>query len=313
MNNTMSIGIALDGPDHPAILRAIHQTGLFGTGLPDSLEVKGKELARVPKDWLDKYAGSDMVAVWGNFDFMLSNSLGEMPKVHARSFPRSTAPLLELLSGLPFTVASFNSIHPDWLDGSYNAPGFGGLHFPHGVACGFKGAGHRQLVSRRWLDFGPWRKLRGADDTTLVQFHDLFADSATALAQARPGHVRMGVTDEGGFIAHDHEYQSELSGYYYPDQRRQRIMAALREVPQLEMLDACAARLYQKWGADRPTEHVGFLFLEEQLARRHLHELWLRELECWTIIGGKEVRIDEDYQAKTDSHFKWGGSGIDLT
>jgi hypothetical protein len=300
MNNTMSIGIALVGPDHPAILRAINDTGLFGVGDPDSLEVNGKELARIPKNWLERYATADMVAVWGNFDFMLSNSFGEIPKVHSRSFPRSAERLLELLSGLPFTVASFLSIHPDWLDGSYNAPGFGGLHFPHGVACAFKGEGHRQLVSRRWLDFGPWRQLRGANDTTLIQFHDLTVDSATALAQARPGHERMGVTDEGGFIADDYQYQSELSGYFYPDQRRQKIMAALREVSQREMLDACAARLYQKWGPDRPTEHAGFLFLEEQLARRHLHELWLRELECWTIIGGKEVRIDQDYHAQPD-------------
>ncbi len=300
MSATMSLGIALVGPDHAALLQALHETGAFGTGTPDRVRVNGKKLARIPKDWLRKHAADDMTAVWGQEEFMISNSFGEIPKVQAARFPRSAGALVELLSGLPFTVASFASIHEDWYaaGASYEAPSFGGLHFPHGLACAFKGEGHRHLVSRRWLDFGPWRQLRGPDDTTLILFHDLAADSATALAQARPGHQRMGVTDEGGFIADDHRYEAELSGRYYPAERRQKIMAGLRQVPQREMLDACAARLQQKWGADRPSTHVGFLFLEEQLARRHLHELWLRELECWAIIDGKpEVRIDADYQA----------------
>jgi hypothetical protein len=294
-SDTMSLAIALEGPDNRALLEAAFATGRFGTGLPDRLRVEGKKLSRIPKDWLAQYGGGSMTAVWGDADFTVSNSFGELPKVQAKVFPRSAEVVADLLSTLPFTIASFQSIHLDWYDGRYNATGFGGLHFPHGVMCAFRAEGHRRLVSRRWLDHGPWRTVRAAGDTTLVQFHDLAADSPEALAQARPGHDRMGFSDEGGFIPPQHEYEAGLEGRYYPAERRQRIMAAMRQVSPREMLDACAARLEQKWGADRPSEHVGFLFLEEGLARRHMHELWLRELECWTIVGGKETRIDEGY------------------
>lgn len=292
--DTMPLAIALEGPDPRALLEAGFATGHFGSGVPDTLQVGGKKIARVPKDWLAKYGGSDMSAIWGSFDAMVSMSFGEMPKLHAKAFPRGAAAVAELLSALPFTLASFKSIHKDWYS-AYNATGFGGLHFPHGVMCAFRGDGHRRLVSRRWLDHGPWRTVRAAGDTTVVQFHDLAADSAEALGQARPGHDRMGFSDDGGYIPPKHEYEATLEGRYYPADRRQLILAALRQVSPREMLDACAARLEQKWGADRPSERVGFLFLEEGLARRHLDELWLRELECWTIVRGKETRIDEDH------------------
>jgi hypothetical protein len=35
------------------------------------------------------------------------------------------------------------------------------------------------------------------------------------------------------------------------------------------------------------------VFIEEEVARRHLHELWLRELEGWTCIDGNEGRLDD--------------------
>jgi hypothetical protein len=42
------------------------------------------------------------------------------------------------------------------------------------------------------------------------------------------------------------------------------------------------------------------VFLEEQNAERHLHELWLRELECRAVVGGREVRLDTDYHPAPD-------------
>ena len=300
MQEVMTLRIALVGRDDMEILRAVVDSGLFGQGQPDELRVGGKRIARIPKNWLQKHGGDNFRVTWGDApEFMVSNSFGEIVKIHSKSFPRDASPLVDFLADLPFSVASFSSIHEEWW-GHYDATGFGGLHYPHGVACAFKGEGHDQLVSRRWLEFGPWRTLTGPNDTTLVQFHDLDADSATARAQAEPGHNRMGVSDEGGFIAADHECIAGLGGRYYPADHRQKIMAGLREVSEREMLDACAARRDQHWGADRPSEHVGFIFMEEKLARRHLHELWLRELECWGVVNGQDQRLDTEYHATPD-------------
>src|SRR6185436_9555656 len=116
------------------------------------------------------------------------------------------------------TICSTASLYPEWADGSpgdpYRAPNFAELHFGHGWACAFRGEGHDRLVSRRWLDFGPWKLRRGANDTSLVQFHALGVDAATALEQARIGHERMGISDSGGFIQARYVYAFELRGIY---------------------------------------------------------------------------------------------------
>ncbi|MDJ0728127.1 MAG: hypothetical protein QNJ38_23770 [Prochloraceae cyanobacterium] len=35
-------------------------------------------------------------------------------------------------------------------------------------------------------------------------------------------------------------------------------------------------------------------------AQQHLHELWLREIECWTFPEGLKARIDENYNPTPD-------------
>jgi hypothetical protein len=206
--------------------------------------------------------------------------------------------VLALLAGLPFTTASFSTIHPEWGKGDapYTSPGFGDLHYAHGWACAFRGAGHSRLVSRRWLDFGPWRVLRGPDDTTLVQFHDLEADAATALTQARPGHTRMGFHPDGGYIPLGHARSNDVRGVYEAKEKVLRIVVHGRDVSQGEMLDACSLRLEGAIGPGQPLTRVAYVFMEPARARAHLHELWLRELECWTVEMGKEVRLDADHR-----------------
>ena len=86
-------------------------------------------------------------------------------------------------------------------DGGRELFGFAQTRAP-GWGCMFVGErGHAQLVSRRWLEYGPWLLDRFADDVSLIQFHDLDADPATALAQALPGHRRLGDNDTGGGFA----------------------------------------------------------------------------------------------------------------
>jgi len=69
-----------------------------------------------------------------------------------------------------------------------------------------------------------------------------------------------------------------------------------RAVSQCEMLDACAARVYQPLGPDKPLAQVAYVFMTEDQARAYLHELWLRGLECWAIVEGREVRLDDSYE-----------------
>ncbi|MFY0568238.1 hypothetical protein ACN28E_31005 [Archangium lansingense] len=294
----MDLRLGLVGPDLLALLRA-----LPGRFLPESPP------ATLSVDFAKKKAGADWLAAWGP---RTEESLNAEWEDSARHFliydhgiivkaggrePRDARGVLGRLSLLPFTVASFDSIHPEWEEGPapYWPPGFGDLHYPHGWACAFKGPGHARLVSRRWLDFGPWRVLRGPEDTTLVQFHDLEVDAASALAQARPGHERMGISAVGGYVAPDHFFSRELGGLYEAGTRTLRIIVHGREVSQEEMLDACAARMNQALGPERPIERVAYVFMEPEVARAHLHELWLRELECWTIELGNEVRLDDGY------------------
>jgi hypothetical protein len=40
---------------------------------------------------------------------------------------------------------------------------------------------------------------------------------------------------------------------------------------------------------------VAYVFVDEADARAHLHELWLRELECWLVDDKGKRRLDLDY------------------
>jgi len=65
-----------------------------------------------------------------------------------------------------------------------------------------------------------------------------------------------------------------------------------------EMLEACALRLYQP--IEVPVDNVAYVFMTEEAARAHLHELWLRGLECRALIAGRETRLDNDYAPHPD-------------
>ena len=297
----MTLGLGLMGSDLEAVFRALDARRFHADRLPSTLRVDSREREPSP-DWVEKWlprCEESIVAYWARADanYFLIYHRGKIV-LASFPFPRDVGATLDLLSALPFTIASFDTIHLAWEDAQppYIAPSFSRLHFRHGWACAFKAEGHNRLASRRWLDHGPWRTLRAAAaDTTLVQFHDLGANAADALEQAAPGHQRMGITAAGGFIQFDYVYRHELKGFYEPAERLLKIIVHGREVSQREMLDACAARLQQALGDSQPLERIAYIFLEEHVARAHLHELWLRDLECWTIIEGDQVRLDTDY------------------
>jgi hypothetical protein len=185
----------------------------------------------------------------------------------------------------------------------YSGCDFGDGHVDLGWMCGFKGDGHRSIVSRRWLEFGPWRLVRGKNDLSFVQFHDLQADDETALEQARPGHLRMGYSSVGGFIPPVFTWsvlrdaaKGSIKGVYDASTETLVQVVAGRKVEPLEMLEAAAIKVRQP--LEKPVRQVAYVFIDEREARAHLHELWLHGLEVRAIINGREIRLDEQHAPK---------------
>lgn len=207
----------------------------------------------------------------------------------------------EILSPLPFEVGALASVFfHEWIAADHRRWSFSRSHLEHGWGCAFRGAGHDRLVSRRWLEFGPWRVIRRPDDTTFIQFHDLeITDPAEAYEQAKVGHERMGLSSSGGFIQQIEDWMlADVSGIYHPGERLLEVIVAPGiSVPQSRMLNACVARFAHRLHppAESPVDRIAYVFLDLEEAHAHLHELWLRELECWVIDGAGKRRLDHDY------------------
>lgn len=210
--------------------------------------------------------------------------------------------VLSLIEELPGTLFAMNSVWPDeWPDDrTVRRYGFGNGHTDLGWGCAFKGEGHDRLVSRRWLDYGPWRVLRGKNDTTLIQFHDLSLGPEESFAQARIAHDRMGISRQGGFIQRPVVYFNELKGLYDAATRTFKMVVHGRELSQAEMLDAATYGIEMRTDPKTPIDHVAYVFIEEAEAQKHLHELWLRGLQCIAIRNGAELRLDEAYHPTPD-------------
>ncbi len=208
---------------------------------------------------------------------------------------------LAIIEALDFGVCGLGSIFFDeWIAADYERWAFSRGHIAHGWGCVFRGAGHDYLVSRRWLDFGPWRVLRRPDDTTFVQFHDLaITDPALAYDVAKIGHERMGVSHTGGFIQQIYDWMlNDVRGPYVPDERKLEVLIHPNdELPQLRMTNAAALRRHCRLHPDQPqpVDRVAFVFFSDDHARAHLHELWLRDLECWSHGSRGLRRLDLDY------------------
>ncbi|MEZ4360423.1 MAG: hypothetical protein R3B48_09595 [Kofleriaceae bacterium] len=213
---------------------------------------------------------------------------------------------LAILEPLPFEICALGSIFFDeWITADYPRWGFDRSMIDLGWGCLFRGAGHERLASRRWLDFGPWRVLHLPNDTTFVQFHDLaITDPAEAYEQAKAGHERMGISPTGGYIAWhiDGLLRYAGQGIYTPEEKLLQVVVDFgAEVKQSEMLCNAALRLHHRTApSSTPVERVAYVFVDEPDARAHLHELWLRELECWVADDKGLRRLDLDYHPVPD-------------
>jgi hypothetical protein len=212
----------------------------------------------------------------------------------------SVTEALAWIEQLPFGVCSLGTVFlEEWLAMDADTFGFGQGHYAHGWACAFRGKGHDRLVSRRWLEFGPWRLVRGSGDLSLVQFHELGIGPEAAYEQACPGHERMGVSSMGGYLQVPYFFTQEVEGLYDATRRTLEIIVPPGGVvDQVRMRDACALRYQHRVEppAADPVEQVAYVFVDELDARAHLHELWLRELEVWLVDGDGKRRLDLSYQ-----------------
>jgi len=279
------------------LVQTILASSFLPIGAPDEIEVDGERwngtLHSAPLK-------TTLRAFWGDFDQL---SVTGDKKAAFRNDEFESEKTFGELTGIDFQLAVFRTAQ---LPIDYHTTSFGDGLASHGWACAFKGAGHDRLVSRRWLEYGPWHLIRDEDsDLSFVQFHDLDADPETALKQAKPGHQRMGISKTGGFIQSIYDPFFELKGFYLEDEGILEVVVAGREVTQHEMLEACQARYHQPLDG-KHIDNVRYVFVEgEQVARTHLHELWLRELECWAIVDWQKVRLDADYDPGPPQKPEW--------
>jgi hypothetical protein len=174
-------------------------------------------------------------------------------------------------------------------------------HNKHAWAVAFKGRGHDRLPSRRWLTHGPWHLLRldDAQDITFLQFHDLDAAPDVAWWQAFRAHQRIGISDHGGYMIPPEVggVTPPFTGVYKAADRLLTVVKADTAPQQADLLDLCRLRRTYRHDPAKPIARLRVLFTDERDARRHLHELWLRELECWYFdAAGRERRLDDTYQ-----------------
>lgn len=297
---------SVSGVRHRELFRAICSDPSL-EGVPSWVTLSdGDEIPATP-DWRNQCLrhGDECAAFWKDADYNTLAGFSYLPRSELVLFtlprPRTEAEQRAALERLPFELAALTSpCWSEWVATKKQRWGFARTHVDHGWACAFRGSGHDRLVSRRWLDFGPWRVVRLPDDTTFIQFHDLaITDPEEAYAQAAPGHQRMGIDPSGGFIQGiDPEVLDEVGGVFIPSTRTLEIPIAPRiEVTQQDMLMACAVRLYHKLHvpASKRIERIAYVFIDRRDAEAHLHELWLREIECWYMDESGRHRIDADY------------------
>jgi hypothetical protein len=298
------IRLSLLGAPTAAILDAAVRCGWLPQSDPDYLRVEASG-----KDWRECFTstGHDAMAIWGNKDdpsAEVSHIESKLTVLSAYLDPLRDD-IFDKLMSLPFSRAVIASLYPQWRKlpesiTGYIAPTLGDGLSRHGWLCAFRGEGHDRLVSRRWLEFGPWRLHKLTGDLSIVEFHDPSVDWETALEQARLGHRRMGISPEGGYIQPQYVYTQAPRGFFDPASGLLKVIINNRPLTQQELLDACALRIETRPMQPGPVREVAYVFMEEDEARANLHELWLRGLQCRAIREGVEVRLDDSYQPQSD-------------
>lgn len=337
----MSIHATLEGPDIVALASALQEQwsadergDVLGT-----VSVRCRGLPKLPDDWRTLWDGrSAITLVWRGSDEWSTRLIAAEPDIVTINDDEAADDpdvILELLAPLPFESAT---VAPEYgVDDLPQPPSLAEYHEGIGHAVLLKGPGHDRLVSRRLLERGPWRRLRNeTHDVTLLQLHELGVDRETAWRQAAPGYAALADDRDGGFVPTLCRITNELSLFYHADAREMRIVwPEAVELPRSAMRDACTLRYHHKIPPERyaatrarhahvakmfgpqnehvvapppatePFDHVGFVFVTDAEAQLYLHDLWLRDLRCWSMEGGGLRRLDEAYDPPPPTRPEW--------
>jgi hypothetical protein len=100
----------------------------------------------------------------------------------------------------------------------------------------------------------------------------------------------------GGYFGKNYPFTHDLRALYVSEERNMRVVIpAGKQITYSEMSDYCVARHFQAF-ENQPFDTLSFVFIVAEEAQPYLHDLWLREMECFGITPqGVEVRLDTDY------------------
>ena len=301
----MPIELSLAGPDLVKLINQVLRTEPFNGTLPDHVELDYTEQSS-SVNWVEFLPSvqQNLTVYWGAID-NARQFLTYYPRasIHLKvDIQPNTEVVRRFLRTLDFEVGVFATLHPEWreIDPDYTPPTLPTMHYPYGWALTLKGAGRKRIVSPRWLEHNP-AQVTDADGLLFVQFHNLDADAATSLAEAKPGHRAFSSEAEGGFIKDGYLLRHDFNGIYDENTAVLKVAVLGRQISPREMLDACALRYMAKLPDGRPLKNIAYVFLDEIEIGDALYQLWVRGLECWTIREGIEVRLDVNYAPKVSS------------
>jgi hypothetical protein len=276
--------------DRKIFLEELRKLSPFGdtptemTGWPDLGDITEK-----PEDWIDLGLRAKSPTVrWEKTPrsfINIRNENAQITEVIAREHRLGLDYFLPMMQSQPIEVLCMLW---DYFENATNLMG----HTRLGWGCLFKGKGHDSFVSPRWLEHGPWLLERHDPDITYVQLYDLAAEGEAAWQQGRRAMERL----SDGFYTQFAITYEETRGTYSPEDRSISVIKTDRGITPFEMDHLCLIRAKQRGYATQPVDHLRVIFTEERDARRHLHELWLREIECWALLAdGRRARLDLDY------------------
>lgn len=276
--------------DRRRFLEALRELSPFGdnptemTDWPDLGDV-----TKNPENWIDLGLQLESTTVrWNESPRCFINLRGkedQITEVIARGHRLGLDYFLPMVQAQPIEVLCMVW---DYFDRGRRLMG----HTRLGWGCLFKGKGHDSFVSPRWLEHGPWLLQRYEPDITYVQLYDLAAEGAIAWQQGRRAMERL----SDGFVTRFAMNFTEAKGTYSLEERCLSLLKTDRGITPFEMDHLCLIRAVCRDHATQPVERVRVTFTEERDARRHLGELWLREIECWALLAdGRHARLDLDY------------------
>lgn len=288
--------MTLSGADVDQVAEALIREKVVPAGPPDGKDAGW--LAATQQQRIVRALWDDALSVLG-----LDRKAPTYVQAQNGAYPLHDPETLMLLGRIPFELATIGSTYREWGGAvPYAAPTFSDGHISLGWACGFRGAGHNRLVSRRWLEHGPWRTIRVEEqDLTWVVFHDLMAPPDEALLQAQDGWDRIADVNEGGFIHSGYGFSEDLSGVHDPTTGRFKVIVARGPVKSRKMLDMAVARRNPRVQAQTPFDKVTFVYLTEEEALADLPRLWRYEHECWAIVDGEQVQLGAGYRPEDET------------